>query len=66
VREALASCSYLICIGGIGKTALALEVAHESLKASKGDRETGQGIKELTERLEHEMAKGTEGANEAR
>jgi hypothetical protein len=40
VREALASRSYLICIdgiGGIGKTALALEVVHECLKASKGE-----------------------------
>jgi tetratricopeptide (TPR) repeat protein len=40
VREALASRSYLVCIdgiGGIGKTALALEVTHECLRASKGE-----------------------------
>lgn len=40
VREALNSRSYLICIdgiGGIGKTSLALEVAHECLRASKDD-----------------------------
>jgi tetratricopeptide (TPR) repeat protein len=40
VREALASRSYLVCIdgiGGIGKTALALEVVHECLKVSKGE-----------------------------
>lgn len=39
-REALASRWPLTCIdgiGGIGKTALALEVAHESLRASKGE-----------------------------
>lgn len=40
VREALASRWPLICIdgiGGIGKTALALEAAHECLRASKGE-----------------------------
>ena len=39
-REALASRSYLVCIdgiGGIGKTALALEAAYECLRASKGE-----------------------------
>ena len=37
VREALASRWPLTCIDGIGKTALALEAAHESLRASKGE-----------------------------
>ena len=40
MREALSSRSYLVCIdgiGGIGKTALALEVAHACLKASKSE-----------------------------
>ena len=43
VREALASRWPLICIdgiGGIGKTALALEAAHECLQASKGEIST--------------------------
>jgi len=40
VREALASRSFLVSIdgiGGIGKTALALEVTCECLRASKGE-----------------------------
>ena len=46
VREALTSRSWLTCIdgiGGIGKTALALEVARESLHASRGEI-PGDGI----------------------
>jgi tetratricopeptide (TPR) repeat protein len=43
VHEALRSRSYLVSIdgiGGIGKTVLALEVAHECLRASRGDGPT--------------------------
>jgi tetratricopeptide (TPR) repeat protein len=43
VHEALRSRSYLVSIdgiGGIGKTVLALEVAHECLRASKGEAPT--------------------------
>lgn len=43
VHEALQSRSYLVSIdgiGGIGKTVLALEVAHECLRASKGEGPT--------------------------
>ena len=46
VHEALRSRSYLVSIdgiGGIGKTVLALEVAHECLRASTGDAST-EGI----------------------
>jgi len=44
VHEALRSRSYLVSIdgiGGIGKTSLALEVAHECLRASKGADSSG-------------------------
>ena len=44
VHEALRSRSYLVSIdgiGGIGKTVLALEVAHECLRASRGDDPAG-------------------------
>ncbi len=46
VHEALRSRAYLVSIdgiGGIGKTSLALEVAHECLRASKGES-PGDGI----------------------